>query len=179
MVQLIVAKRPRRYGFAMPRVESANGAQNSAVIWQQHSQASRPTLLWIDDFEPGLTLYRQMFEDLGFEVLTASSGKAGVQLAATNLVDVVVTDYEMPGMNGLAVAEAIKALDPETPVLLFSGSTLLPLGPRRVVDAFCDKAGPRSRLLGCIHRLLQKKRAHALQPPRVARASHHSQRTVA
>src|SRR5713101_4938849 len=99
----------------------------------------RPTLLWIDDFEPGLALYQAMFENLGFSVLTASSGEAGIKMAALNRVDAVVTDYEMPEMNGEAVAASIKAHKPGIPIILFSGSTLVPLGARRVVDAFCDK----------------------------------------
>lgn len=167
----------------MPPVESAKGISRRMPpsVWTQDFEphSSRPTLLWIDDFEPGLGLYKKMFEDLGFDVLTASSGKAGVRLAARNSVDVVVTDYEMPGMNGLEVAAAIKALDPRTPVLLFSGSTLLPVSSHRAVDAFCDKAGSRTELLDSIHRLLQKKPTHSLQPPRVATASHHGHRTVA
>ncbi len=71
-----------------------------------------PTLLWVDDFQPGLELYRAMFEGLGFKVLTAASGKQAVKLAAENLIDVVVTDYEMPGMNGEALASAVKRIKP-------------------------------------------------------------------
>lgn len=125
---------------------------------------SRPTLLWIDDFEPGLMLYKKMFEDLGFEVLTASSGEKGIQLATLHNFDVVVTDYEMPGVDGLGVASSIKSVKPHTPVLLFSGSTLVPARARRLVDACCDKASSRTELLGAIQRLLQKKRSRGLQP---------------
>jgi CheY-like chemotaxis protein len=143
------------------------------------SQTARPTLLWIDDFEPGLVLYRAMFEQLGFGVLTASSGKMGVKLASLYRVDIVVTDYEMPGMDGEAVASSVKVLNPKIPVIMFSGSTLVPIRARRVVDALCDKAGPRDQLLATIHRLLHKKGVRALQPPPVAEASHHGHRTVA
>lgn len=143
------------------------------------SSSARPTLLWIDDFEPGLALYKKMFEDRGFKVLTAGSGEAGVQLAALNRIDIVVTDYEMPGMDGLAVARSIKALNPHTPVLLFSGSSLVPARARRIVDGFCDKAGSRDHLLAAIHRLMQRKRNESLQPPPAAEASDHGQRTVA
>lgn len=140
---------------------------------------SRPTLLWIDDFEPGLILYSRMFEDLGFNVLTASSGRTGLELAAINPIDVVVTDYEMPGMDGIAVASLIKALRPRIPVLLFSGSTLVPKHALQVVDAICDKAGSRSELLATVHGLLQRKPSHGLQPPVVAQASDQGHRTVA
>jgi CheY-like chemotaxis protein len=120
-----------------------------------------------------------MFEDLGFKVLTASTGEAGIKLAALYAIDVVVTDYEMPGMDGLGVAASVKALNPRTPVLLFSGSSLLPGRARRLVDAFCDKAGPRSELLAAVHRLLQAKRSIGLQPPPARQASDQGQRTVA
>jgi len=120
-----------------------------------------------------------MFEGLGFKVLTATSGKQGVRLAAQNLIDVVVTDYEMPGMNGEALAAAIKAIKPRVPVVLFSGSTLVPLSARRVIDAFCDKAGSRNQLSNTIHRVLLKKRTPNLQPPSVAMASDEGRRTVA
>ena len=140
---------------------------------------SRHTLLWIDDFAVGLEMYRTMFEALGFRVLTACSGEEGLRLAALNQVDLVVTDYEMPGMNGEAVASALKALKPETPVILFSGSTTVSARARHTVDACCDKAGSRENLLDTVHLLLQKKRPSLLQPPPVALASDHGQRTVA
>ena len=83
----------------------------------------RHTLLWIDDFAPGLAMYKTMSEREGFKVLTASSGIDGIRLATRNYVDVVITDYEMPEMDGEAVAAFIKSIKPSVPVLMFSGST--------------------------------------------------------
>lgn len=170
------------------RKDSAPAKLVKPAVWHSHSVSvakrrpacsGRPVLLWVDDFEPGLALYRSMFEGLGFRVLTAQSGKQGVKLAAENLIDVVVTDYEMPGMNGEALAVAIKAFKPRVPVVLFSGSTLVPLSTRRVIDAFCDKAGSRDQLSTTIQRVLLKKRTRALQPLPAARASDEGRRTVA
>jgi CheY-like chemotaxis protein len=138
---------------------------------------AKATLLWIDDFQVGLEMYRAMFERLGYRVLTASSGEMGISVAASHHVDLVVTDYEMPGMNGEAVAFALKALKPNVPVILFSGSTTMSDRALHMVDAYCDKAGSREELLAAIHFLLQKKRPAFLQPPPVAPASDH--RTVA
>jgi CheY-like chemotaxis protein len=173
----------------VPQIEnSACSRTATPFVWNSgkvdtHSseaiRSRRATLLWIDDFEPGLMLYKKMFEDLGFTVVTANSGELGIQIAAINRIDVVVTDYEMPGMDGFMVAKSIKALNPQTPVLLFSGSSLVPLRARRVVDAQCDKAGSRSELLDAIHRLLERKGSQSLQPPPVAQASDHGHRTVA
>lgn len=169
--------------------KSAFTSSSSPVVWNDNLvsfqnraidvPSIRPTLLWIDDFEPGLMLYKKMFEDLGFKVLTASSGEAGIQIAERNRIDIVVTDYEMPGMDGLSVAKSVKALNSRTPVLLFSGNSMVPPRARRVVDAYCDKAGSRNQLLAAIQSLLQRKQPQPLQPPPVAQASDHGQRTVA
>jgi CheY-like chemotaxis protein len=156
-----------------------HGSAKPCVGERKHQAKAHYTLLWIDDFAPGLGMYKAMFEALGFRVLTASNGEEGVRLAQTNYLDAVVTDYEMPGMDGEAVCLAIKTLRPGLPILLFSGSTLISARCRRVVDECCDKAGSREELLAAIHRLLDRKRPPVLQPPIVAQASHHGHRTVA
>ena len=174
----------------MPRTATASGVVSDTpgpVLWRSKRLnvnrrsvcSGRPTLLWIDDYRPGLELYRAMFEGLGFKVLTAASGEDGLKIAALTSIDIVVTDYEMPGMNGEAVATAIKAIAPRVPVVLFSGSTFVPMRVRRVVDAFCDKAGSRNQLSATIQRLLHKKRTAVLQPRSITAASHHGHRTVA
>jgi CheY-like chemotaxis protein len=97
------------------------------------ARKKRYTLLWIDDFAPGLEMYKAMFSALGYRVLKASSGAEGIQIAAASSVDIVITDYEMPEMNGEFVAGAIKSIKPRVPVLMFSGSTL--------ISASCPRSG--------------------------------------
>lgn len=117
--------------------------------------ASEPkTLVWIDDYQPGLTVYKTVFERLGFRVLTASCGRLGLNLIDSNPVDAVIVDYEMPEMDGEAVATSIRNSRPELPVILFSGSSLVPSRVKSVVDAVCDKAGSRDELLAAINRVL-------------------------
>ena len=164
---------------------------NSSAAWSRRSRRERtaarvrfvsspkPTLLWIDDFAPALTVYKATMETLGFRVLTANNGGAGLKLAALHPVDLVITDYEMPGMNGETVAAAVKALKPALPVIIFSGSTTISHRSHRNADAFCDKAGSRDRLLGAIHSLLHRKHAGGQQTPPPLRASDQERRTVA
>lgn len=113
------------------------------------------TLLWIDDYEPGLTLYKYMFESLGYRVLTASRPKAGLRLATANSIDAVIVDYEMPEMNGGELAATLKKSHPDLPVVMFTGSGLIPSRARNVIDAYCDKAGPRSELEAAIRRVIE------------------------
>ncbi|HZQ69623.1 MAG TPA: response regulator [Terriglobales bacterium] len=137
------------------------------------------TLVWIDDYEPGLALYKLMFEMLGHRVLTASSGKLGLELVAKHVVDAVVVDYEMPGMNGYEVASALKRIRPDLPVVLFSGLTTIPAKILGVVNAYCDKAASREQLLGTIQSVLSKNPVSHLQPTSLPHASEQTQRTVA
>jgi signal transduction histidine kinase len=59
-------------------------------------------------------------EDAGYDVHTASDGKAGIRLCETVLPQIVITDIRMPGMNGIQVLEEIKRLNPDIEVIVFS-----------------------------------------------------------
>jgi CheY-like chemotaxis protein len=139
----------------------------------------RPTLVWIDDYEPGLALYQLMFEMAGYRVLTASSGKRGIELVNQNDVDAVVVDFEMPEMNGYEVASALKRMRPDLPIVLFSGLTSIPSKVLSVVNASCDKAGSREELMSTIQAVLPKNPKSHLQPTSLPPASEQAQRTVA
>ena len=68
-----------------------------------------------------------MLDDLGHSVLEARSAEEAVALLRrTPKIDIVVTDYAMPGMNGLQLAEAVAAERPGTPVVLCTGYAELP-----------------------------------------------------
>jgi PAS domain S-box-containing protein len=79
------------------------------------------TVLAVDDDRLVLMNTVAMLEDLGHRVLAADSGKAALGLLRHEAVDIVLTDYAMPAMNGVQLAEAVKARSPETPVLLATG----------------------------------------------------------
>ena len=68
-----------------------------------------------------------MLEDLGHAVVEARSGdEALALLRRTRTVDLVVTDYAMPGMTGLQLADALAAERPGTVILLSTGYAELP-----------------------------------------------------
>lgn len=116
-----------------------------------------PTLVWIDDYEPGLGIYKEIYEELGYRVFTASRGIDGLRILAARPADAVIVDYEMPEMDGGAVAVSIKQRWPSMPVIMFSGCAVVPNNMANVVDAFCDKAGRREDLQIAIQTVLQKR----------------------
>lgn len=126
--------------------------------------AADKTLLWIDDYEPGLALYKAVFEGFGFNVITAARGRKGLDLAASHHIDAVVVDYEMPEMDGEQVAASLKDFYPDLPVVLFTGSDTISHRARNLVDAVCDKAGPRNELLATIRGVMGDSTAASFLP---------------
>ena len=57
----------------------------------------------------------------GYAVITAANGEEALTKLAAEDYDLVYTDIKMPGMNGLEVAERVKAKKPWTPVVIITG----------------------------------------------------------
>jgi CheY-like chemotaxis protein len=58
---------------------------------------------------------------LGYEVSSAENGAMALRIFL-GTVDIVLSDYEMPGMDGVALARRIKRSAPGTPVVLMTGA---------------------------------------------------------
>lgn len=91
-------------------------------------QQGQLTVLAVDDDMLVLTNTAAMLEDAGHRVIQAQSGKAALQLLSENRVDLLVTDFAMPEMNGAQLASAAQVGWPALPVLLVSGYAELPEG---------------------------------------------------
>ena len=63
-----------------------------------------------------------MLEDLGHDVTEAGSGAQAIQIVkATPALDLVITDFSMPGMSGVALAGALQNLRPGIRVIIMTG----------------------------------------------------------
>jgi CheY-like chemotaxis protein len=63
-----------------------------------------------------------LLEDLGHRVISAVSGALALKaLDAEPTIDLVITDMAMPQMNGAQLAQAIRALKPDLPIILATG----------------------------------------------------------
>lgn len=82
----------------------------------------RQIVLLVDDDPLVLASAAGMLEELGHGVVEAGSARQALdRLAEGRPVDLVVTDYGMPGMTGLELAEALRQLRPRMPVLIATG----------------------------------------------------------
>ena len=86
------------------------------------------TILAVDDDEIVLINTAAMLSDLGHTVLQASSGQQALNVLGKHKVDLLLTDFAMPGMSGGELAEAVQAGWPDLPILIVSGYAELPRG---------------------------------------------------
>jgi len=85
------------------------------------------TVLVIDDMLPNRVLLGKVLKNAGYGVLEATDGLAAIELLRKGTVapDLVVTDIEMPGLDGIAMVERLRGLDlpvSAVPVIAASGN---------------------------------------------------------
>ncbi len=84
------------------------------------------TILLVDDEDMIIEVGKDLLEKIGYEVLTAKSGKEAIEIYEDNKerIDIVVLDMIMPDMSGGDAYDRIKRMDPKVKVLLSSGYSL-------------------------------------------------------
>jgi PAS domain S-box-containing protein len=119
-------------------IRSARGEGTTVTLWlpqavhAQHEQAKAGAVsvastdfafvLVVDDDTLVRELLAQELEELGYEVSQAADGLAALTLLDRGeRVDLLVTDFSMPGMNGLLLAQEARQRRPFLPVLLLTG----------------------------------------------------------
>jgi len=66
-------------------------------------------ILLVDDNQLFLKMLSQAFKKSGFDCITAESGVEALRILKTNIPDAVLSDYEMPGMNGMQFRQELLA----------------------------------------------------------------------
>ena len=79
------------------------------------------TLLLVDDDEVLRERLGRALRERGFEVTTAESGEAAIAVARRDAPEFAVVDLRMPGISGIDVLDALRAIDPATRVLMLTG----------------------------------------------------------
>ncbi len=79
---------------------------------------SMATVLLVDDEPAVLFTLEEVLDERGYRVVSATSGQEALTKIAG--IDVVVTDLAMPGMDGMALLAALRAREPELPVILLT-----------------------------------------------------------
>ncbi len=78
------------------------------------------TILIVEDDESLRRVLEFNLEEVGYRVLTASTGESGLETFRTERPPLVITDIQMPGISGIEVLKAIKKETPETLVIVIT-----------------------------------------------------------
>jgi DNA-binding NtrC family response regulator len=78
------------------------------------------TILVIEDETVQLQTLTGFLQKQRFDVIGSLSGPEGIEIARERNIDLVLTDYRMPGKNGLEVLREIKNINPEIVVILMT-----------------------------------------------------------
>jgi len=81
---------------------------------------SQGTIFVVDDDRYVLESVTTLLREFGFTVIAFDNGLEAIRRFASEPVDLVLTDINMPGMTGIELLEKIRYLDRETPVLLMT-----------------------------------------------------------
>jgi len=79
-------------------------------------------ILVVDDNNVLLIVISKMLSLLGYEVSSADSGASGLNVFSRSNFDIVLSDYDMPGMDGVAFACSVKQCSPRTRVVIMTGA---------------------------------------------------------
>ena len=80
------------------------------------------SILVVDDEERQRDIYREILQDEGYRTETASSGESALRLLGQRRFDLVLTDLNLTGMNGIQLLTEIVTADPTVAVVLIPGS---------------------------------------------------------
>ena len=122
---------------------------------------SRPERILIVEDQPdqAALLRRWLALDRGARVEVATNGQEGMELALKGDWDLLITDVELPGRSGLAIAEALKTAAPHVPVVIISAHERMDYAIRALqskADDFLFKPLGRCEVVALADRLIAR-----------------------
>lgn len=120
-------------------IEFSHSEEQTLIAPEKESHQT--TLLVVDDSLSNRTAVSQMVERMGYQVETARDGIDGLEMLNKQTFDLVITDLEMPRMNGLELAQAMQSWKRLPIIMLTSRSTQKhkQLATEAGIDAYLTK----------------------------------------
>lgn len=82
--------------------------------WRQY------TILVVEDDQDLLDIMSEIFQTAGAKVLTAKNGKLALDIVNVQRIDFVVSDIQMPVLDGIQLLKKIRAMNPKVPIVLLA-----------------------------------------------------------
>jgi two-component system cell cycle response regulator DivK len=119
-------------------------------------------ILIVEDNDKNMKLFRDVLQFAGHEILEATTGRAGLELAITGSPDLILMDIQLPDTDGMAVLQALRARGQvDVPVLAVSAS-VMPDDQQRILasgfDGFIMKPINVKGFMAAVQQALEKGR---------------------
>jgi len=131
----------------------SNFGQNCFSPAHIFTEMATSTLLCIHRDPAELSL----LQDNGYELVTASNGSEGLRLFMERPVDAIVLEHHLGLLDGTAVADLIKQVRPEVPIVMLTEDLEFPDGTLKSVDAIVTKTDGPHFLWATVHFVLNAK----------------------
>ena len=117
------------------------------------------TILWVDDEPQIVRMEKQRFENLGYQVITKTSGMEALNAisASSGEFDIVITDMTMPDVTGDRLSSEIKKIRPNLPIILYTGfSEKIEQIRELEIDGFLRKPVDKAKMAKMVRNLLDQ-----------------------
>ncbi len=118
------------------------------------SHAENPILI-VDDERPVRETLLKILSLLGYAAIAVCNGREAMETFDRHPFDLVITDLDMPEVDGLKLASFIKESSPHTPVVLITGNGLRTV-QEGAVDVVVRKPFTLAELKNTVHALLHR-----------------------
>lgn len=127
------------------------------------NENGKPTIVIVDDEEMVLTSLSSLLNlEMDYNVLTFTAPKEAIEYIESNDIDLVVSDYLMPEMDGISFLTQVKRLRPEVPRIILTGYADKENAIKAINDVglfqYIEKPWDNSDLLLIIRNGLEKQR---------------------
>jgi CheY-like chemotaxis protein len=122
-----------------------------------HAMNGTTTVFYVDDNARSRRLLSSILAECGFEMITAADPVEALCRCRKMCFDLALLDYQMPSLTGSQLAQEIKFLTPNVPIVLLSGYAVLPATELVFVDAYFGHGTHLDDLLDTMRSLTNSK----------------------
>ena len=127
------------------------------ILAAEKATSEGACILIVDDDDGVRENLAELFEVDGFSILTAGSASEALQMLAQNDVDLLLTDYRMPGPNGVELIESARRVKPRLRAILMTafGDSFTEIeSVRRGATGYVNKPFEADEITGLVSRIL-------------------------
>ena len=116
-------------------------------------------VLLVDDDKNTRILLTEFLSTMGYRVLEAKDAKEAMKSVEIGSIDLVMTDLKMPGMDGIELTRAIRRMEPDLPIIVYSAYRFIDTAPAALkagANEYLAKPFLQNKIKQTVERLLKE-----------------------